>query len=137
MDKKRISVIHQVWPVLGLMLCLALPACSERQPDNHDHPSLKTGAELYDYHCAGCHGEDGTGMLESRTPANILTVRGLNGIVNYITTPINAQHRRMPIYINMSRAEAIAIAKHLMQLREGYWDTPANLKKPEELMIKP
>jgi len=75
-------------------------------------------------------------MLESRTPANILTVRGLYGIVNYVTTPINPD-RAMPVYRHMANAEAIAIARHLMKLRKGYWDTPNNVKKPEELMIEP
>jgi|GEM_PF-408895 len=137
MDKMRSRVIQWLFPFFGLVLCaVALTACSKREPDDHDHPSLTTGEALYNYHCANCHGEDGTGMLESRTPANILTVRGQNGIVNYVTTPINAQ-RRMPIFSKMSRAEAITIAKYLMKLREGYWDTPNNLKKPEELMIRP
>ncbi len=136
MDKMGSRMIRCIWPMVGLMLCTALTACSKPLPDDHDHPSLKTGQALFNYHCAGCHGEDGTGMLESRTPANILSLRGLNGIVNYVTTPINPK-RVMPVFRHMPNAEAIAIAKHLMKLRQDYWVTPNNLKKPEELMIQP
>ena len=61
----------------------ALTACSKDR-DHHDHPDLTTGEQLFNYHCAECHGEDGTGKLVDRTPANILTTKNLQGIVDYM-----------------------------------------------------
>jgi mono/diheme cytochrome c family protein len=121
-------------PFFMLLLLTGLTACSNR--DDHDHPDLTTGEQLFNHHCAECHGKDGTGMLEKRTPANILTRKSRDGIVNYITTDVNPQ-RKMPVFKNMPNAEAVAIANHLLKLRQKYQQTPYNQKKPQELMIKP
>jgi mono/diheme cytochrome c family protein len=122
-----------VW--LSALIAALLTACT-RQTDNHDHPHLVTGKELFDYHCSGCHGKDGTGMLADQTPANILTYRGRDGIIEYMTRPVNPQ-RKMPVFATMPPAEAARIASYLLQLKKAYDKKPFNEKKPEELMIQP
>lgn len=116
-------------------LVLLLTACS-KYSDQHDHPHLVTGEALYNHHCSGCHGKDGTGMLADQTPANILTMRGRDGIIDYITTPVNP-NRKMPVFATMPPAEAAKIASHLLALKKAYDKQPFNKKKPEELMIQP
>ena len=122
---------------VAAVICLVLwvSACS-KYSDDHNHPQLVTGEELFNYHCSVCHGKDGTGMLADQTPANILTMRGRDGIIEYITRPVNP-NRKMPVFANMPPAEAAKIASHLLALKKAYDRQPFNKKKPEELMIQP
>ncbi len=126
---KRWTPCSVITQLIGLMLITVLTACSSR--DDHDHPNLKTGADLFNHHCAECHGEEGTGKLVSQTPANILTRRSRDGIAKYITTSVNPQ-REMPVFSTMP-----AIASHLLILQQLYEATPNNMKKPQVLMIAP
>ncbi len=132
--KNNLSLSLSITLVIALIITGALTACSSR--DDHEHPDLKSGEALFNHHCAECHGEDGTGKLVSQTPANILTKRGRDGIVKYVTTNINPQ-REMPVFSTMSFTEAAAIATHLIKLQQTYEATPNNMKKPQVLMIEP
>lgn len=134
MIKNKLRLSPAIQPFMCLMLIGALTACSNR--DDHNHPDLKTGEDLFNHHCAECHGKDGTGLLADQTPANILTLRGRDGIVDYITKPINPK-RKMPVFGTMPIAEAAVIAEHLLELQQVYEDTPTSKKKPGGLMIKP
>jgi len=120
--------------ICGLIAAMLMLACTAR--DRHDHPDLVTGEQLFNYHCEECHGVDGTGKLFEQTPANILTRRDLNGIVAYITTPVNPQ-RKMPVFKTMPRAEAEMIARHLLSLQQAYAGMKDGDKKPRLLMIEP
>ncbi len=120
--------------LMSILASVTLIACSNR--DNHDHPNLKTGKALFNHHCADCHGKDGTGKLADQTPANILTKRDHRGIINYVTSNVNP-NRDMPVFSNMSHAEAAKIASHLLSLRNTYNATPNNQKKPRPLLIEP
>ena len=102
--------------------------------DHHDHPELTTGEQLFNYHCAECHGEDGTGKLFDVTPANILTRKGRQGIIEYITTETNHE-REMPVFKTMPAAEARAIADHLLKLKRLY--ETERRRKPRQLLIEP
>jgi len=116
------------------LLVIMLTACTSF--DEHDHPDLKSGEDLFNHHCETCHGVDGSGKLVSGTPANILTERGRDAIVNYITSNVNPQ-REMPVFSAMPYAEAIAITSHFLVLQRDYDALPLNKKKPLELMIEP
>ena len=102
--------------------------------DHHDHPDLTTGEELFNYHCAECHGEDGTGKLFDVMPANILTHKDPQGIINYITSEENHE-RKMPVFKTMPAAEARAITAHLMKLKQIYGTETR--RKPRQLLIEP
>jgi len=115
----------------ALILIVAVAACSR---DEHDHPNLTTGEQLYNHHCAECHGEDGTGKLFDVIPANILTKRSPIEIMNYITTPVGHE-RQMPVFKTMPKAEARLITDYLLTLREKY--KTAEHRKPQQLMIEP
>ena len=111
-----------------------MTACSNR--DDHNHPELKTGEALFNHHCAECHGEDGTGKLADRTPANILTQKNHQGIIDYIVSDINPE-RKMPVFRNMPASEASLIASHLLTLRRVYEATADEKKKNKSLLIEP
>ena len=114
---------------------MGLAGCSKNR-DHHDHPSLTTGKELFDYHCAECHGEDGTGRLVDRTPANILTRKSAQEIVNYIVSD-TGQGRKMPVFATMPREEAAKIAAYLIELKNKYDSQGENERKNRELLIDP
>jgi len=120
--------------LICMFALITLIACSNR--DNHDHPKLISGKALFNHHCADCHGEDGTGKLADRTPANILTQKGHQDIVKYVTTESNS-NREMPVFSTMPYSEASKIASHLLSLRKFYDTTPNNQKKPRPLLIEP
>jgi len=125
---------HSQIALICMLAFSTLTACSNR--DDHDHPNLKTGQDLFNHHCAECHGEDGTGKLADRTPANILTKKGRLDIIKYVTTDINPA-RQMPVFDTMPHHEATQIASHLLTLRRGYNASPNDQKKPRALLIEP
>jgi mono/diheme cytochrome c family protein len=118
------------------VLAAAIVAGCSKDRDNHDHPDLTTGEELFNYHCAECHGDDGTGKLVKGTPANILTRKDMRGIVDYITGD-TGQGRKMPVFATMSGTEAAKIAAYLIELRDRYDDLPENKRKNRHLLIDP
>ena len=120
--------------LITILVAGTLSACSNR--DSHDHPELKSGEALFNHHCAECHGKDGTGMLVDKTPANILTQKDAQGIVNYIRTQVR-EDRKMPLFNSMPAGEAALIANHLIRLKGTYAATPNELKKNPALMIRP
>jgi hypothetical protein len=133
LPKATFNILWSTRLCAGLLVSM-LTACTSF--DDHDHPDLKSGEDLFNHHCETCHGVDGSGKLVSGTPANILTQRGRDGIVNYITSNVNPQ-REMPVFNAMPYAEAIAITNHLLVLQRDYDALPFNKKKPLELMIEP
>ena len=122
-----------------LLVCLtagfALASCSKDR-DVHVHPNLLTGEELFNFHCAECHGEDGTGRLVDGTPANILTGKDVEEIVRYITADTGGG-RKMPVFAEMPKSEAEKIAEHLIDLKRVYDSEGENQRKNRELLIKP
>jgi mono/diheme cytochrome c family protein len=118
-----------------MILAAAVLACSPDR-DNHDHPHLKTGQELFNYHCAECHGDDGTGRLVDRTPANILTSKDLQGIEDYIISD-TGRGRKMPVFASMPRPEAKKIAAYLLVLKDRYDSLAENQRKNRQLLIDP
>lgn len=105
--------------------------CSEEQ---HHHPDLTTGEQLYNHHCAECHREDGTGILFDSLPANILTQKSPQEIITYITTDSN-HTRLMPAFTSMPADEAELITKHLVKLKIDY--EKGAKSKPKQLLIEP
>lgn len=123
---KRIIQSH-----IYIIVLIASFGCSR---DHHDHPDLTTGKELFDYHCAECHGKEGTGRLVDVTPANILTKKGRNEIIKFVMS--SAEHdRSMPVFKTMPEREAGRIANHLMELKDIY--NKSEKRKFRELLIEP
>ena len=126
--------LHETLRVSVLMcacLVVSLFGCSR---DHHDHPDLTTGAELFNYHCAECHGEKGTGKLFDQLPANILTKKTPQEIIVYITTDTN-HDREMPVFKTMPAEEARLIVEHLLYLQFHY--DPKSDGNPRQLLIEP
>lgn len=88
-----------------------LPACTDR--DDHAHPQLKTGKQLYDHHCAACHRGEGEGSLLRGVPPVSYTDLTLRKMVDLIRGHTRAQGSRMPSFANMPTREAEAIAVYI------------------------
>ena len=112
------------------MMVVSLFGCSR---DQHDHPNLTTGEQLFNYHCAECHGVQGTGKLFDGMPANILTKKSPEEITNYVTTE-TGHEREMPVFSTMPADEAKAITNHLLKLKESYSKNGPQIK---QLLIEP
>lgn len=116
--------------LLWAMVLMSLSGCSQ---DQHDHPNLTTGEQLFNFHCAECHGVQGTGKLINGTPAIILTKKGPSEITTYITTE-TGHERDMPVFSTMPADEAKIITDHLITLQ-----TTFDKKGPqiEQFLIEP
>jgi mono/diheme cytochrome c family protein len=116
--------------LLGAMMAVCLTGCSR---DQHDHPNLTTGEQLFNFHCAECHGVRGTGKLFDGIPANILSKKSPEEIARYITT--ETEHiREMPAFSTMPADEAKAITDHLIALQTTY---DKNGPQIEQFLIEP
>ena len=116
--------------LLWTMICVSLSGCSR---DQHDHPNLTTGEQLFTYHCAECHGVQGTGNLFDEIPANILTQKNPREIITYITT--NTGHeRKMPVFSAMPAEEAKIITDYLFMLQKTYDKNGSQIK---QFLIEP
>jgi mono/diheme cytochrome c family protein len=116
--------------LLWAMVLMSLSGCSQ---DQHDHPNLTTGEQQFNYHCAECHGVQGTGKLFDGIPANILTQKSHQEIINYITTE-TGHERDMPVFTAMPLDEAKAITDHLLTLKESFDKNGSQIK---QLLIEP
>ena len=132
---QNLTRILSRYPMACLMAAVFMAACSDDR-DRHDHPGLTTGEALFEFHCAACHGDDGTGKLVDRTPANILTTKNEQGIVDYIVNN-TGRGRKMPVFATMPGTEARKIAAYLIALQIRYDNLAENKKKSRELMIDP
>jgi mono/diheme cytochrome c family protein len=112
------------------MVFVSLSGCSQ---DQHDHPNLTTGEQLFNYHCAECHGVQGTGNLIDGIPAIILTKKSHQEIINYITTE-TGQEREMPVFSIMPADEAKIITDHLFTLKNSFEKNGPQIK---QLLIEP
>lgn len=103
--------------IVSLLMITFLVACeSDKNP--HDHPELKTGKQLYDFHCAACHGENGTGNFLSGIPANRNTQLTIDQIIKRVLAKEPGDSKRkMPVFPEMSQEEAHKIAAYLLELK--------------------
>jgi len=115
--------------LMGMMV-MSVSGCSQ---DQHDHPNLTTGEQLFNYHCAECHGVQGTGNLFDGIPANILTQKSPEEISTYITTE-TGHEREMPAFSSMPADEAKAITDHLFTLKNSFDKNGSQIK---QLLIQP
>ena len=116
-----------------LLLAMVVVSVSGCSGDQHDHPNLTTGEQLFNYHCAECHGMQGTGKLFDRIPAIILTKKSPGEITKYITTEMGHE-RDMPVFSTMSTDEAKVITDHLLTLKKTYDKNGSQIK---QLLIEP
>ena len=116
-----------------LLLAMVVVSVSGCSGDQHDHANLTTGEQLFNYHCAECHGVQGTGKLFDRIPAIILTKKSPGEITNYITTK-TGQERDMPVFSTMPIDEAKIITEHIFTLKKTYDNNGSQIK---QLLIGP
>ena len=91
-----------------------LQGCSEGV-DQHDHPELTTGKELFELHCASCHHNAGNGNFLAGIPANKDTKLSSAQIVDFIRGK-HRENSNMPVWKSMPTAEAVKISNYLKSL---------------------
>jgi len=112
---------------------MLLAGC-EAGNDEHDHPATATGKDLYELHCAGCHGMSGRGSLMQGIPSNLLTDFTRTQVVELIIAGPKHEQSNMPAMKTMPRDEARVIVDYLWQLRaqlEQNHDERAVIIKPK------
>ncbi len=81
--------------------------------DEHDHPTLATGKQLYGHHCAPCHQQAGDGaFLKGVPPVSGLTM-DYRQMVEHIRGQARQGDTRMPTFTAMSQQEAEKIAVYI------------------------
>jgi len=104
--------------LLVFIISMVVTACSESGlDDNHDHPELKTGKQLFDFHCSVCHGVSGKGKFIEGIPANALTKKNRMQIIQKIQSG-DGTKSKMPVFKTMSKDEANRIVDHLFELQQ-------------------
>ena len=108
MNRKFLKTLLVVTSVILLQGCSG-------DVDQHDHPELTTGKEMFEFHCASCHHNAANGNFLAGVPANKDTRLSTAQIVEFIA----GRHREssdMPVWKNMPKAEALKIASYLKTL---------------------
>ena len=100
-------------PVLLAVGGLTGSGCSGKE--DHRHPQLATGKQLFDHHCAECHAKSGKGLIWLGVPANVDTQLSREEVARRIRHGAATEHR-MPLFQTMSYSEADWIAGYLVQL---------------------
>ena len=103
-------MIRNRYLIIFLGSLLVVMGCESK--DSHSHPELKTGKELFEYHCAGCHGVDGGGNFLKGVPNN----RNTDLSPRKIAHEIRKGETTMPNFPNMPRSEARKIAEYLKSI---------------------
>jgi len=99
-------------PISAIVVsALLLVACG--QGDDHRHPMLKTGKQLYEHHCASCHRDAGEGTFVRGVPAVKDTSMTYRQMADHVRGHGRARDTRMPEFSTMSKAEAQAIAVYI------------------------
>jgi len=97
-------------------MCLLFLLAGGCEKDVHDHPKLTTGKQLFEYHCAPCHGREGKGDFLKGIPANRETQLDFRQIAHKIRAG-GAKKSKMPVFKTMSDGEAEKIAQYLESLK--------------------
>lgn len=101
---------------LCLIVALLFAGCTM---DGDEHPPGTGGEEMYGQYCAGCHGSSGEGRFLLGVPSNRSTRLGASALADRILeVGRHDEHRRMPTFPKLKRSEALAIARHVLHLRD-------------------
>ncbi len=98
------STVLLIVAAIGLV---ALTACGK------DPKALKTGKELFEYYCAGCHGVDGKGLFLKGVPPNRDTTMSKKQIMHKMK---EGKGGRMPVFENLTDEETKKIATYLKSI---------------------
>lgn len=99
-----------------LALCLIstfLIGCGEKDPSR-----LKTGEELYSYYCMDCHKKENLGGYFENYPKKARPLKDYE-IVLIIKYGYSNGHS-MPVFSQLSDAQADTVARYAVSLREKY-----------------
>jgi mono/diheme cytochrome c family protein len=91
-----------------ISICLvALAACGD------DPSKLKTGKQLFEHYCSGCHGVEGKGIFLKGVPSNRDTGMSEKQVMHKMT---EGDGGRMPVFENLTPEESKKIAEYLKSI---------------------
>ncbi|GGC01978.1 hypothetical protein GCM10011352_30200 [Marinobacterium zhoushanense] len=98
----------------GRLLALSLMALAIAGCDQELDANTTDGKELFNYHCAGCHKESGTGSFLEGIPANRTTQLTEKQVTQLILHG-KSQMPDMPAFSQLSEQQARNIAQYLLR----------------------
>ena len=76
---------------------------------------MEAGKALYEQYCAGCHSIEGHGSILGKYPTLKGTPLETLDILHRVTAS-PAQDRKMPVFTDLSEADALLIARYVKNL---------------------
>ncbi|MFQ5329344.1 MAG: c-type cytochrome [Thermodesulfobacteriota bacterium] len=113
---ERLNSIPWVHTSAVIVISLLLLLAGGCEKDVHDHPKLTTGKQLFEHHCAPCHGKEGEGAFLEGIPANRDTQLDFRQIAHKIKAG-GSTKSKMPVFKKMGDTEAAKIAQYLESLK--------------------
>ena len=103
--------------LLALLSASLFSTGCNKPPDDHNHPQLSTGKQLFDHHCAECHQESAKGKFFYGYPDLVESTLNRDGIVKWIQGKEVAMDSKMHAFKSMPEHEAELIADYIISLR--------------------
>lgn len=92
--------------VLSALACVLLTACEE----DAAYPDLRTGKELYEFHCLKCHGESGGGMFLKGVTPDVFFNSHAEAIKQKVT---EGKGGMMPVFVGMPKNQVAKLTSYL------------------------
>jgi|GEM_PF-1312656 len=103
--------------LLAMAIFLSVSGCAEQDHDNHAHPELESGEQLYNHHCAGCHKKSGAGNVIKGIPPVLYSKLSLSDMRKFITIGLEGSEHEHPVHFKtMPKDEARKIIRHVHDL---------------------
>lgn len=93
------------------LLCIFLVGCGN---DQHNHPDLASGKDLFEHHCSECHNSTGLGKFLRAVPPNKGTKLSAWQVSHKVRVGSDAS--KMTTFENMSVEESMKISAYLKGL---------------------
>ena len=101
--------------LIALVLIPLLVTGCLQESENHDHPALTTGRQLFEHHCSTCHGDTGNGNFFEGIPANRSSTMNKEQLISWLKNSIG-EDRPAPSFPKMSDGEAEKIVSYMLTL---------------------
>lgn len=92
--------------LLAVLGCVSLTACEE----DKNYPNLRTGKEIYEFHCLKCHGEFGSGMFLKGVTPEVLINSHTEAVKQKVTEGTAGM---MPVFEGMPKGQVAKLASFL------------------------
>jgi mono/diheme cytochrome c family protein len=92
--------------VITVLGCVLSAACEE----DKNYPNLRTGKELYEFHCIQCHGEFGSGMFLKGVTPEVLINSHTEAVRQKV---VEGSGGMMPVFDGMPKDQVTKLATYM------------------------